>query len=241
MLDAWAAERTRGIKDAATFTKMNGMLCNNSRSLIFPVLKAMDWFAQNILGTLSLNDAQAQVEQRGFQGVDGGFFLDQHKGGCKLPQIYVDTFSGTKKLSDTIFDAKDSPLRLLALQQGNKVSETEVGNLRQTLSDVDVPEEVLSPDSIVAMSTIPESTGSSDILGLRKVSPTPLMELTYGQARAGYDVSAFQTRLGKDTRYAIVRPDFYVFATAKDMNELKLCFEGLKRMLGGSDKVKAVL
>lgn len=215
---------------------MNGMLCNNRKPLIFPLLTAIEWFTQNILGTLSFNDAQAKAEQRGFQGVEGGFFLDQHEGGCKLPQIFVDTPSTKKTLSDTIFEAKDSSLRVLALQQASSAPETGIDKLRQMLSDIDIPKEVLSPDSIVAMSTTPcppESIGPISPHGLRKVSPTPLNNLTHGQARAGYDVAAFQTRLGKDTKYAIVRPDFYVFATAKDLDELRLCFEGLKRTLGG--------
>lgn len=205
---------------------------------------ALEWLTQNILGTLSFNDAQAKAEQRGFQGVQGGFFLNDHEGGCKLPQIYVDTFCERKTLSDTIFDAKDSSLRLLVLQQGSRTPGTEIEKIRHMVSCAGIPREVLSPDSIVSMSTIPcspASISSSDTPGLRKVSPTPLKDLTHGQARAGYDITAFQSRLGRDTRYAIVRPDFYVFATAKDPAELRICFEKLKKMLGKSEKFKSVL
>ncbi|KAF2166172.1 hypothetical protein M409DRAFT_66681 [Zasmidium cellare ATCC 36951] len=244
MLDAWAAERTKGIQDAATFTKMNGMLCNNRKPLIFPVLQAMEWFTQNFLGTHSFNDAQAKAEQRGFQGVKGGFFLNDHEGGCKLPQIYVDSLSSRKALSDTIFEANDSPLRLLSLQQGTKAPSTSINELKTLLSDASIPEYLLSPTSIIAMSTSPcppESIGSFAAPEIRKISPTPLNDLTHGQARRSYDVAAFQQRLGKDTRYAIVRPDFYVFATARNLGELRVCLEGLRKMVEGTGKVRSSL
>lgn len=76
---------------------------------------------------------------------------------------------------------------------------------------------------------------------MRKISPTPIRKLSKKEARPGYDVAAFEKKLGRDARYASVRPKFYVFAVARNLGELKMYLEQLKGMIGGdrNEKVEA--
>lgn len=237
ILDAWATERAQSVKDAALFTKLNGQLCNYRRPLLLPVMKTVEWFWTSILGSQP-PDIQDKSERRGYQGLSRGFFLHDYGGGRRLPQIYVNTLFESQVLSDSIFTAQDSPLRLLILHRDSQSPEN---GLKDLLSDVGVPEEILSPKSIIHMSITPcrpERTGPCAEPETRKVSPAPLRNLSEKEARPGYDVAAFENRLGKEARYVIVRPDFYVFAVARSLGELRGCLEGLKGMIGGDEGEK---
>lgn len=74
----------------------------------------------------------------------------------------------------------------------------------------------LSKDSVVLFSPHPirMAEGQTDVFW-----PTPCSELD-DTHRPGYVEESFVSRLGISTKLAIVRPDFYVFACAKDVDEL---------------------
>ena len=235
MLNDWAKERILSIHDAALLTQINGAMCNNQS--MRPLTKGFQWvqsFGELLLGSQP-RDPQALAEQAGLTGVTG-FFLKEFGGGKRLPQIYLNTLFGRRVLSDSIFNANDSPLRLLVMVQSNECPKDGLKALQNLLVESKISPKVLSPDSIVVLSREPCQPESVGFVSptTRRVSPTPLNQLSKKQARPGYDIAAFQTRLGSNTRYAILRPDFFVFSTATDIHELALCFERLHDMLNPS-------
>lgn len=133
-------------------------------------------------------------------------------------------------MSDSILKEESTPFHLIALVNGNQ----DLGYSRKTfedmLSECRIPKAVLSAASMSIVSTQPcqpASMGSFAAPTARKFAPTPLKRLSPRQARPGYDINAFESRFGKDTKYIITRSDFYTFATCKDMNELRVCLRRL--------------
>lgn len=62
-------------------------------------------------------------------------------------------------------------------------------------------------------------------------SPAPREQLTREkQVRHGYDEGMFFSRLGMGAKYVLVRPDFYIFATAANSQQLGECLLSLRRM-----------
>lgn len=233
VLKAWAAERTHSVADAAAFTRTNGMLCNERVPPLFYVMQSIEWVKQHLFGWKKPFDPQAVIERRGYQGVSGGFFLADRGGGSKLPQIFLDSIEERNLLSDNILTQGATPFHLIVLaQEPNSVGISQK-TLEEMLSDCQVPDAVLSPASFAIVSTKacePDGLGSATAPTLHKYTPTPVEQLSATQARSGYDMAAFETRLGDRTRYIIARSDFFVFALAKDVTELRACFSGLTSM-----------
>jgi hypothetical protein len=229
LLSNWSAERMLSIQNSVALTKMNGTLCNNDNSMFLKIVQLFAWASRSIFGEM---DPQRVAEQKGLVGIKGSF-LEGHGGGKRLPQIYINTLFSSQTLSDSIFGSKDSPLRLLVFVQSTETPRLGLKALQRMLSDSKIPSRVLSPESIAVLShesCQPESVGFSSC-SVRKASPTPLRQLNDKQARPGYDVAAFEHRLGRTTRYAIVRPDFFTYATAKDEQELESCLRELYQKL----------
>jgi hypothetical protein len=99
----------------------------------------------------------------------------------------------------------------------------------------EIPRGIISPDATFILSLTPSgrpaSIGSCVERSVRKASVTPFKRLNKTQARPGYDANILDTRLGMSIQYVILRPDFYVFATAKEDCELGVCLQGLERMI----------
>jgi 2-polyprenyl-6-methoxyphenol hydroxylase-like FAD-dependent oxidoreductase len=234
LLGAWARERTRSIKDAATLTSMNGALCNQTTSLLSLFLRlrlllmSFPWLRK------LLPDPQASAETTGFQPLIGACCLPEHGGGGRLPQIYIDSLHGRQLLSDTLLAAGSSIFTLLVLQGDEPEAACKIGDVRRTLSAAGVSETVLSPDSISTLSlrpARPDTLGHFSEQHTRKAAPTPVEGLAYGRGRPGYSDQAIGERFGEETRFLIVRPDFYVFATAQDLAQLGNCCKRLAAML----------
>lgn len=236
VLDAWAKERTQSVKEAAALTKINGMLCNQSLSAFFWLVRLIEWTVQLLLWSNEPYDPQSSAERAGIQGLAGGFFLPKHGGGKRLPQIYLDTIHARQLLSDGIFSQAVTPFRLLVMVRANANPNFDQEEFAEILSECDIPETVLSSDSLAFLSANPcqpESIGSFASPTVQKFSPTARRKLDSKQARPGYDIAAFETRLGSKTKFAIIRPDFFVFATAKSVDELRACLKELSIMLSG--------
>jgi hypothetical protein len=229
LLSNWSAERILSIQNSVALTKMNGTLCNNDNAMFLKIVKMFAWASRSIFGEM---DPQKMAEQKGLVGIKG-FFSEDHGGGKRLPQIYINTLFSNQALSDSIFGSKDSPLRLLVFVQSTETPRLGLKALRRLLADSKIPSGVLSPESIAVLSREPSQPESVGFLSssVRKVSPTPLQQLSKKQARLGYDFAAFENRLGSTTCYAIVRPDFFTYATAKDEQELDLCLRELYHKL----------
>lgn len=83
---------------------------------------------------------------------------------------------------------------------------------------------VLSKDSIVFFSPHPIDKPGAGLIDKTKGQmeifwPAPCSQLDESHL-PGYDQRSFIDRLGRSTTFAIVRPDFYVFACARDLGEL---------------------
>ena len=238
-LSAWANERIKSIEDAALLTRINGFMCNEAPGIH---IRAMHWLRRY----LPIESAPApkvpeyarETDRVGFMGTKGGFFLDQHNGGGKLPQIYVDSVHQPNRppfLSDAIFDVSaDSPLRLLVLAgSGTSSPQTSsVPEIQSKLSEARVPPAVLSPGSIVQLGVVPDANimPKGDVEGIRQIVPTSADRLE-GKMPAGYDPAAFQQTLGRSAAFVIIRADFYIFAIAENLNGLQTCLEKLHEML----------
>lgn len=234
VLEAWQKERMDSVRSAAYFTKMNGTLCNQSSPYLFWMMRIIDFFTVLFFGPLHKHDPQASNERAGFSGVSDGFLLTEHGGGVKIPQIYVDTIQTRDMLSDNIFRPVPTIFRLLVLIRANFSLKIGSRTIKDLLSECKVPDTILSLQSLAIMSTtpcMPESIGSFAFPTAQKFAPTPMKRLSSKQARPHYDVEAFAARMGRDITYAIVRPDFYVYAVAKDLNELRVCLGFLVAML----------
>ncbi|CZT20253.1 related to monooxygenase [Ramularia collo-cygni] len=234
ILEAWSKERTQSVADAAYLTKMNGTLCNNASPMLFTVIHFIQWVVKLLFPSAEDYDPQALGERNGMRNLAGGFFLSKHGGGLRIPQVFVDTImKGTVK-SDEFFVSAPSPMQILVLVRGDGKPQSGRHAIRTLLDKHQVPHGVISPDATSTLSLAPcspESVGSFAERSVRKASLTPLRRLNKRQARPGYSVDVFDTRLGKSTQYVILRPDFYIFATARDERELGVCLQGLKGML----------
>lgn len=234
ILKGWATERIQSVKDAALITRINGILCNNARPWLFALIALFELLMSYILWTTEPYDPQAGAEQKGFNGLPGGFFLSRYGGGRRLPQVYVDTVFKGKVLSDDMLVSATSVLQILIIVQDNAVPKTAQENIRALLQKTGIPPGVIAPDATYTLSLTPcapESIGSFAERSTRKASLTPLRRLSKKEAKPGYDLTAFESRLGKGTQFAIVRPDFYIFATARNVGELEVCLQGLKKLL----------
>ena len=54
--------------------------------------------------------------------------------------------------------------------------------------------------------------------------PSSRKDLLEKTIRPGYDESAYLRRLGRATKYAIVRSDYIIFSVARTLRELRQCF-----------------
>ena len=235
ILDSWARERTQSVADAAELTRINGLLANT----YFPPLVWFFWFLHSVIkliaSPLLSYDPQVTKEPRGFSNVLGGSFLLQHQGGMKIPQVYVNTLFDKRVLSDTLLASKDSIFKLLVLVPDGIEPATKISDLEAELKAAGVPERILSASSATILSVSParpDSLGHYSENHADKAAPLPETQLPQRVARSGYNVHAFRDRFGPRARFIIARPDAYVFAVAKDLKELRRCFEGLKKACG---------
>jgi hypothetical protein len=234
ILEAWATERTQSVKDAAFLTKMNGTLCNNAPPFLFTVVTTLEWALRFVFPSYKGYDPQATGEQNGIRGLPGGFFLSQHGGGLRFPQVYVDTLLQGTVLSDSFFLSAASPMQIVVLVRNNDTPGFARRTIAALLRKHQIPEGVISPDATSILSLTPccpESIGSCAERSIRKASVTPIKRLSKRDARPGYDIDVFDSRLGKDIRYVILRPDFYVFAMAREEDELGVCLQGLRDLI----------
>ncbi|SMY26208.1 unnamed protein product [Zymoseptoria tritici ST99CH_1A5] len=235
ILEAWAKERTQSVKDAAFLTKMNGSLCNDANPLVFTIVSWVEWAIRFVFPAFESYDPQADSERKGMRGLAGGFFLSKYGGGLRLPQVYVDTLLKGTVLSDDMFLSAPSPMQVLVLVRGNHPPTYGRRTIKDLLAKHGIPHGVISPDatSILSLNSEqrPESIGSYAERSVRKASLTPLKRLSKRQARTGYSIDVFDSRLGAGTKYVVVRPDFYIFATARNDKELDLCLQGLCALL----------
>lgn len=224
ILGTWEGERRQGVDDSTCFTMANGKLVTEEESWIF-------FFAKTIFSVLRcvpfvgmLKSPAARIEARGYKPVRGGFFLERYGGGGKLAQIYLHS-STTREpfLSDELLGCGKGLMTLLVIDEYT----TEQAELAsRVVRDAKIHPFILSADNTVHFVSQCQSKRPNETF-----SPTPLEQLIREkQARHGYDEGTFFSRLGMGAKYVLVRPDFYIFATAANSQELGECLLGLRRM-----------
>lgn len=233
ILEAWAVERRKSVDDAAFFSMLNGRLCNNEQPIWLLVVLRLVTLMTFIPFLRTLSDPIALKEREGLTTVKGGCFLEHYNGGARLAQTFVQSFKQGPLLSDCLFRPKESMMTLLIIST--------VGHARfhkdaqAAIEAAKISHTILSKDSIVYFSPNPIDKPEADSIDKTKGQmeifwPAPRSQQEEGRL-PGYNPRSFIDRLGRSCTFAIIRPDFYVFACARDLSELVKSLTLLKARL----------
>ncbi|XXG97376.1 hypothetical protein Hte_003675 [Hypoxylon texense] len=231
LLKAWARERHEGVKDAATFTRMNGRACNQGDDFFFWLLRNLVRLFNSIPFLPNFPDPIISFETRGYQRVEDGFFLKEYGGGGRLAQVYVESKNQTPVLSDELIKRTGTMMSLLVIVKGNR------GNLvaeaQEAVRAINLDKSILSEDSIRVFSPDNSLTtgGGTDAQVYCPTSSHRLTDLGI-IVRPGYNGHNYFGRFGAATKFVIVRPDFYTFALANDVEGLVECLGMIRDRLG---------
>jgi 2-polyprenyl-6-methoxyphenol hydroxylase-like FAD-dependent oxidoreductase len=231
LLEGWEAERRCGIKDAVNFTKINGMLCNEPESWGFFIFRHLESLYKCLPPSLQSANARSIREAKGITRVHGGGFLAEYDGGGKLAQVFVESAEHQAFRSDELLNHSNSLLTLLVL--GPKVKQRCLEAVK-ILDRMSLSADILSKEGLIALTDDLDAKAIEDNAGLTGVktfsltsSPT---EDVFGNL-SSYSPRPYLERLGQSTAFAVLRPDFYIFALARDASELERCLMKLRTML----------
>ncbi|KAH8655231.1 hypothetical protein BX600DRAFT_500470 [Xylariales sp. PMI_506] len=228
LLGMWASERTESVRQAASATKLNGMLCNEGDSWVF-------WFARSLISLFNsvpflpnVPHAFLESETRGYSRMEDGFVLKKFGGGQRIPQIYVEAKGYKPVLSDSLLKHSTTVLTLVVLAD-NPLDLLE--EVKTAVRGVGAISTLVSEDSIIFISpnTVGQKGAVTDVY-----YPSPLDRLVGATIYDGYDPSSFVARLQPDAKYVLVRPDFHIFSQAKNIEELVKCLGEAKRMISAA-------
>ena len=235
LLAAWEAERRRGIDDAANFTKINGTLANEPKSWGFFFFRHLQSISERLPFLPAWSNLRTRKEASGFIGVNGGFFLPRLGGGGKLAQVLIKSKEQKAHRSDELLRHNNSMLTLLVIGRDVATKVKEANAVFQKTSGW-LPPSVLSEESIVALSEDADekpTKGTADAGRVRVFYTTKPGKDDFDNVPNGYQERAYLDRLGASAMYAILRPDFYVFAILKSTIELERALGKLQVMLYG--------
>ncbi|KIX07316.1 uncharacterized protein Z518_01969 [Rhinocladiella mackenziei CBS 650.93] len=221
MLNAWASERRQGVDDSTRLTMMNGELCNEEPSWKFFTMRMMMGLMYYL--PLGFQHPLERAERNGFRPTKNGCYLAEFNGGGKVAQVYLRSNTRGIILSDEALKRGPSAMTLLVI--GN-FDANESAEITRVLRDANLSESLLSEKSLVFIeSTLSNHTAIQS--PERFVVPAQ-SELVGHPTRPGYDADAYVSYLGWGTKYAIIRPDYIVFATARTLTQLQDCIRLLK-------------
>ena len=227
-LNAWAQERRQGIDDATRFTMTNGKMTLEGPPPAEEGFQPVD---------------QGAMETRGYKPTPGGFFLADFGGGGKVAQIYVQERGGDPILSDNMLQRGVTAMTLLVIQDNrpddNEAVVAEVMEVKKALEEAELASAIVSHDSILLLA--PAEGGLSGAMDTGAGTFYPCPETALGSQeehprRAGYDETSYRRSLGEGTKYALIRPDWTIFAVSANLDQLKICLELLKSKMGGRAK-----
>ena len=231
LLEGWEAERRRGIKDAVTFTKINGMLCNEPESWGFFIFRHLEYLYKCLPSSLQSTNARSVQEAKGLTRVHGGGFLAEYDGGGRLAQVFVKSGQHQVFRSDELLKHSASLLTLLVLGPGVGKKCLEAVKILDRLC---LPATILSKAGLIALSDDLDNESIEEYANLIGVKPFSLTDSTTEDVigdPSSYSPRPYLERLGHSTAFAILRPDFYIFALARDAQELEQCMIKLRTML----------
>ncbi|KAF9776022.1 hypothetical protein IL306_005832 [Fusarium sp. DS 682] len=241
MLKCWESERRQSINDAAQFSMINGHICNNEPSIwlrfcfrLVMLLRSTPLF--RYLDFISLK------ERNGFSDVENGFYLKGLKGGFRLPQVHMRSADQAELfLSDDLLRKNMTVFTIVVISDGRHnnqlklYSETRAAVEDAGLSSLISKEAIVvydsqANDSTEATKTFVDSTGKSGHqLTVCSAAQHPTAK---GCLAYGYNSSTFIKRLGRTTRFAIIRPDFFIFACVPDYAGLVNSLNSLRTFVG---------
>jgi 2-polyprenyl-6-methoxyphenol hydroxylase-like FAD-dependent oxidoreductase len=231
ILQAWALERRRSVDDAAFFSMLNGRLCNHRPAFWIRVLLCFTSLAERIPFLPRLPSPEGILERRGFTTVRGGFFLKDFRGGARLAQIHVESSSDkVSALSDTLLHRSPGIFTLIVISKDDGDGQNLYQNARTAILGASLDSSILSEESIVLFNPrhdSPPTSALSDGCGTNGKENAALVYRAEITTRG----AAYIDRLGHDTKFALVRPDFLVFACTRDMNTLVTCLQKLKERI----------
>ncbi|KAH8130436.1 hypothetical protein FP744_10000202 [Trichoderma asperellum] len=235
LLGSWALERRKSVDDAAFFSMLNGRLCNQPTplwaSLALKFKMFLDWselFPRKL-------DPQNQKERKGFSDVGGAFLEKAYNGGGRMAQIYMwSTLSRTLVLSDTLLGRSPSAFTLIIVATSED-SQRFYDEAKSAVLNSSIDASILSEDSIrlvnseVRASTDCTVQGGSDKLEV--FYPFVPDQTILHSSTGNYYAGAYIDRLGRFTRFAIVRADLFIFSCANSTLELIDCLRLLRAKL----------
>ncbi|KAF7189665.1 putative NADH-specific resorcinol 4-hydroxylase [Pseudocercospora fuligena] len=145
------------------------------------------------------------IEARGFKPTPEGFYLAQHGGGGKMPQSQVHTSSSTAFLSDQLLHTHSNTFTIFAVN----ATEMEGDEGRGSIRNSGIQKNVLDTDSLLHF-------GEG--------------EISYKPA-TGTVQEFFKGRIPASTKFVVVRPDWYIYACAKDTKGLEVVLSKLKAQM----------
>ena len=227
LLDSWALERQCSVQDAAFFSMLIGRLCNKRISIWIRLFLNLFMFLE-CKGLLPrVANPQAQQERRGFSRVPGGFFIKGKHGGSRLAQIPVREDGETSTLlSDRILMKSKTAFTLLVIQNVSEGA-SPYNEAMDAVKLSGVREDVLSERSIHVYFS---DAKRSSCLSHQKVPSRAYWPWADGNA-SEVNNRTYRDRIGYSTKFVIIRPDFFLFASARDRQELDVCLATLKRHL----------
>jgi hypothetical protein len=228
ILTTWALERRQGVDDSTRLTLENGNLVNGKGTLGFFLFRTLMSLLRAIPFFPPIPSRMVLAERAGYKPTKGGFFLSAHGGGGKLAQVYLESQNRGPLLSDELLEGRQAVMTLLIIS--NDCANEKV-NVKAILRAVNINASVISEQSLIYMCPGASNTQETSAAGSKAgeiYCPSSRHDLDEKKLRPGYDEGSYLSRLGRATRYAIIRPDFIVFAASTNLSELEECLRLLK-------------
>ncbi|KLO91803.1 monooxygenase [Fusarium fujikuroi] len=244
LLKCWESERRQSIDDAAQFSMINGRICNNEPSLLQRLCFRLLMFLHGT-SVFRYMDYMSYKEKKGFSDVGNGFFVRERKGGSRLPQIHMrskglaESFLSDELLrkDNTIFTlvvvGDGNPIRQQGLHAEAKAAVQEAGLSSIISNDAIVVYDAQSCDLSPGQKRLSDTDGDLGHLTVCSPSETAAAD---GHMANRYDSSVFGKRLGRGTKFAIIRPDFFIFACSSNYAGLVSSLESLRGFVGFGGK-----
>ena len=155
--------------------------------------------------------------------------LAKYNGGFKVAQIHLHSTDGKSLLSDELLFNHGSILTLLVIGDSDGRDRSMV---RDMVEASGMPREVLSAEGVHFINTKQpwqasiSGDSSACLNGEQRGLPVTFFPSTQE------DAATIRSRLGWSAKFAIVRPDYVVFATATSLDELSRHLQSLRERLG---------
>lgn len=242
LFDGWYRERKQQLEKSLAATVVNGRLCTEGNTWTFAFIKLMLWLIQLIpAGRHWLELGSRREGMIRYKWQEGLPFLPSFSGGISLPQVYCAPVDlGSKDLQiaftdDVIFrPGKEGLFQVLVLLQ----SLSHLDEARKSLQILEeLPERYVIaseatfiiqnsdprryPDigtGVFRLATAEEFSSSGSLC---KGRPMPMY----------YDMYRMKRELG-GKRFAIVRPDRFLYAACDSADDLHRICQGIQHTLG---------